>query len=467
MKPALLASPGHKNSLIFWVDEQMHVQHANDTALSMLGMESADVIGKPMATLLVAGSRKRLEQAREGQRLLMELCRADGQRLWVAYSVQPGSRELNTLSTHTATPLESPDLGELLNERIQAERRNIHDELFGSISHNVNNLLTTILSPAQLLLKNTHDPQVREEVSEILQATQRARTLLRDMYRSVRCKPEPLEPLSLASLLSDVTVNPMVRGVQVQLTLPLLPPVLGVSEGLKTILFALLSNAAEAGAKTVNITAHHKNDRVELLVADDGSGIDAALLARLFEPFSTTKSRVGAGLSLATSRSRLMGWGGGLSASSTPAGATFTLNLQTAPASLSIPVRAQNKPQRRVLLVEDEPIVASTLKRVFSLCSVDIASTVNQAFQLFSPGKYDVILISLALSEMPGNKLATYLRDQDSKVSMLMLTGWRISIDDPRMRPFEDRIQKPIGNLVRVRQKLSEAIQRTRERRSQ
>ena len=443
----------------------MNVDHVNDTALSMLGMTNDDVVGKPMSELLVAGSQRRLEQARAGRRQLMKLRCADGQRLWVTYAIQTDSRGRGALSTHTATPLDSPELGELLDERLQDERQVIHDELFSSISHNINNLLTPILSPAQLLLKNTHDPQVREDALDILQATQRARSLLRDMYRSVRYRSEPLEPLSLASLIADVTANPTVSGLKVQLTLQSLPPVLGVSEGLKTILFALLSNAVEAGAKTVHITAHHEDNHVKLSVADDGSGIDTAQLPRLFEPFSTTKPRVGAGLSLATSRSRLLGWGGDLSANSTTAGATFTLDIPTAPVSPSVPEPTQSTSLRRVLLVEDEPIVATTLKRVFSLYHVDIASTVSQAFKLFSPGKYDVILISLALPEMPGNTVATSLPEQDAAVSMLMLTGWRLGVDDPRMRLFEDRIQKPIGNLVRVQQKLVEAVQRTRERR--
>ena len=162
-----------------------------------------------------------------------------------------------------------------------------------------------------------------------------------------------------------------------------------------------------------------------------------------------------------------MGWGGGISAKSTPAGATFTLTFKTAPVHRPVPVRDQHKTMGRVLLVEDEPLIASTLKRVFNRHHVDIASTANRAFQMFSPGEYDVILISLALPEMPGNKLAAYLHDQDTEVSMLMLTGWIISNDDPRMLLFEDRIQKPIGNLIRVRQKLDGAIQRTRERRSE
>ncbi len=462
MEPAPLNSPGHSDPLIFWVDERAIICRSNATALSMLGMTSADVIGRPMSGMLAAGSQERLDRAGEGQRLLMELCRGDGRRLWTAYSVQAASGEPGALSTHTAAPLASA-LGELLDERIQAERRTAHRELLGHVSHNVNNLLTTILSPAQLLLEGIHDPDAREDILDILQATQRARALLREMYRAVRFEPESMESMPLAPLLSDVVARPMVDELQVRLDLPPLPPVLGVSDGLRTILHSLLSNAAEAGAKTVRITARHEGDRVLLSIADDGSGIEAAQLARLFEPFATSKPRVGAGLSLATSRTRLLGWGGGISAASTPgAGAILTLTLQTAP----VPVKPQHPMKGRVLLVEDEPIIARTLKRIFSLHHVDTALNAHSALQMFSPGEYDAVLIDLGLPEMPGSKLAAYLRDQDTEVSMLMLTGWMIGNDDPRMRLFDGRIQKPIDDLARVRRKLAEAIQRTRDRRS-
>ena len=77
------------------------------------------------------------------------------------------------------------------------------------------------------------------------------------------------------------------------------------------------------------------------------------------------------------------------------------------------------------------------------------------------------MLIDLGLPEMPGDELAKVLHRRDPAVSMLMLTGWMINDDDPRMRLFDERIQKPIDDLARVRAKLNEAIQRTRQQRQE
>ena len=116
---------------------------------------------------------------------------------------------------------------------------------------------------------------------------------------------------------------------------------------------------------------------------------------------------------------------------------------------------------------EDERIIARTLRRIFSAHHIDTALNASAALQMFLPGEYDAVLIDLGLPEMPGDELAKVLHNRDPAVSMLMLTGWMLNDDDPRMKLFDDRIQKPIESLTRVRAKLNEAIERTRGRREE
>ena len=459
METASLNHQTVRSPLIFWVDGDLYVCRANATALTVMGLSAEAIVGQPMEALCVAGSRERLKRAQEGQRLLMELRRANGRRLLVAYSVH----RKDGLSVHTATPIGDASLDELIEERIQEERRAAHCELLGHISHNVNNLLTTILSPAQLLLENTQDPDAREDIVDILQATQRARTLLREMYRAVRFEAESMESMRLEPLLADIVGRPLIDALDIQLTLQFLPTALGVSDGLRTILHTLLSNAAEAGATRIHVRASHHDDRILIEVEDNGSGIKPRLLSRIFEPFATDNPRVGAGLSLATTRTRLLGWGGNISVQSTvDTGSTFTISLQTAPP----PVQSSPTIRGRVLLVEDERIIARAIRRILSSHDVDIALTARSALQMFSTGTYDTALINLGLPEMSGDELAKELHARDPAVSLLMLTGWMLGQDDPRMNIFEGRIQKPIDDLPRVRLKLQDAIQRTRDRRS-
>ena len=78
------------------------------------------------------------------------------------------------------------------------------------------------------------------------------------------------------------------------------------ADEVKEVVVNLLENARNAGARVVDVTVGP--GRIE--VADDGSGIPAELLPRIFEPrFSTTTS--GSGLGLAIVRRLVEGWGGG------------------------------------------------------------------------------------------------------------------------------------------------------------
>jgi two-component system, NtrC family, nitrogen regulation sensor histidine kinase NtrY len=79
----------------------------------------------------------------------------------------------------------------------------------------------------------------------------------------------------------------------------------GRTDEVKEVVVNLLENARNAGARVVDVTVGP--GRIE--VADDGSGIPAELLPRIFEPrFSTTTS--GSGLGLAIVRRLVEGWGG-------------------------------------------------------------------------------------------------------------------------------------------------------------
>jgi signal transduction histidine kinase len=103
---------------------------------------------------------------------------------------------------------------------------------------------------------------------------------------------------------------------------------------LRQILLNLLTNAADAvlqanaGGRIV-IAGAVQNGAIELAVRDDGVGIAAEDLARIFEPFYTTKGRgKGTGLGLAICRELAIALGGRLSVESAPGrGSTFTVTL--------------------------------------------------------------------------------------------------------------------------------------------
>ncbi len=113
------------------------------------------------------------------------------------------------------------------------------------------------------------------------------------------------------------------------------PAALGCAQELKQVFLNLLVNAAQAieDTGTVEVTTRRRDDRVEVVVRDDGSGIAPENRDRIFDPFFTTKpAGEGTGLGLAISYQILRAQGAEIQVDSEPGyGTTFTVRLQLAP----------------------------------------------------------------------------------------------------------------------------------------
>jgi signal transduction histidine kinase len=98
---------------------------------------------------------------------------------------------------------------------------------------------------------------------------------------------------------------------------------------LREVLLNVMENARQAGASRVDVAVSPGPERVEVTVRDNGDGIAAADLERIFEPrFSTRTS--GSGLGLAISRNMVEAWGGRMSAERAPErGTVMRISLAT------------------------------------------------------------------------------------------------------------------------------------------
>jgi signal transduction histidine kinase len=148
-----------------------------------------------------------------------------------------------------------------------------------------------------------------------------------------------LQPLSVDAMLQDVIAlvraDAASRHVTVDCAVePGLPPVAGDRVHLSQVLLNLIINAMDAvkeleqARRRVSVRARRTpGPAVEIVVHDSGPGIPHESLARVFEPFYTTKSG-GMGMGLSISRTIVDAHGGRLSAENVPGGgASFTMSL--------------------------------------------------------------------------------------------------------------------------------------------
>jgi PAS domain S-box-containing protein len=236
------------------------------------------------------------------------------------------------------------ELQEQRAELTHLSRVAVLGELTGALAHELNQPLTAILSNAQAAQRFlAHDPASLTEVHEILKdivdEDKRAGDVIRRLRALLKKGETLLQPLDLNELVNDVLELARAdcdsRAVTLQRELaPSLPEVRGDRVQLQQVLLNLIVNACDAMSSCAprdrKLTIATKFDQdltVQVSVSDNGQGIPANQLDRLFDPFYTTKPQ-GLGLGLTICRSIVSAHGGKLWAMNNgDGGARFCVSL--------------------------------------------------------------------------------------------------------------------------------------------
>lgn len=236
------------------------------------------------------------------------------------------------------------------------------------VVHDLNNLLTVLSGHVELLCDEFADGDELEDdrgpverLQLMRHATEGAATLARRLLEIARgVEPEHglIEPAGLAAdAIALVRAGPAAAGEIMLVAEPGLPAISGDRLQLERVLLNLLRNAADAVAAAHPASGHRASghaaagpgappievevasagrDHVAFIVRDHGAGIAAAARSRVFEPHFTTKA-AGSGLGLATARTLVGAHGGRIEVESSPEGATFTVVLPAATATVTAP----------------------------------------------------------------------------------------------------------------------------------
>jgi signal transduction histidine kinase len=235
-------------------------------------------------------------------------------------------------------------LAEARDSWVRSERLAAVGRLASGLAHEVGNPLGAItgyVEVARSRLPAAADPELAGALERIGAAAARIDTTIRELLDFARPSAPALAAVELGPAVEAVLrlarVQRQFRGVEVEVVLAAeLPAVRADEHRLSQVLLNLLLNAADATGPGGRIEvragpAPGRRSRVVLTVTDDGPGIPAELLDRIFEPFFSTKEPGrGAGLGLAVSRTLVESFGGELAAGNRPGGgAVLSLALET------------------------------------------------------------------------------------------------------------------------------------------
>ena len=342
-----------------------------------------------------------------------------------------------------------------LTERLAIEARLRHSEeklqlakrmesvglLAGGVAHDLNNMLAAIVSYPDLLLHNEHlSDQQRLFVRQMQASGLRIAAIVKDLLTLTKGTARVCEVLSLNGLIEDFLDTPEMAQLvhyhpQVVFGTALaadLKPLCGSDPHLRKAIFNLLSNAAEAivGAGRVEVSTRNvrllrplpgydtvvRGEYLQLRVKDDGPGISAADLPRIFEPFFTKKvfGRSGTGLGLAVVWNTIQEHQGYIQVRSSATGTTFAIYLpavlEVSPEpTAAVPVTPVTGHGERILVVDDVEVQRQVFADLLTGLGYRVETVANGEQALERLRTFDPELMIIDMLMEPGlNGLETY-----------------------------------------------------------
>ena len=351
------------------------------------------------------------------------------------------------------------------------------DQFLAMLGHELRNPLSPIVTALTLMGRRQGGDTSRERAIIARQVKHLVRLVddLLDVSRVTRGKIElRREDCDVSALVEDALeiVDTLLERRRHELQLSVTPNLRWHGDGtrIKQVIANLLSNAARytpAGGH-VNLSVAADGGELVIRVQDDGQGLDAELLPRLFEPFvqgprDASRSDGGLGLGLAVVKGLVGLHGGSVRANSEGLGrgSEFVVRLpgvltdaSSAPADEPNPPAqaASSQGKKRVLVVEDNEDAADSLAELLSLdgYEVRVARDGPSALALSSEFEPQVALLDIGLPVMDGYQLVRSLRRdlRDGSCRYFAMTGYGQPGDAAlaAVAGFERVLVKPIDH---------------------
>jgi PAS domain S-box-containing protein len=388
---------------------------------------------------------------------------------------------VTTMREESAELSEIEERGEAL---LAAQRLELLGELASGVAHDLNNLLTPILASVDLLEGAVQGLEPRSDLRAIAGAAVQGRHLLRQLLyfsrrghaREVATKAEDVTREALAILRRT-------RGEGLNLKLSVaseLPHARVDAVQLEQVVLNLVGNAIYATRDhgpcvcvqldAVELDAGRAPGRsagrfVRLSVQDQGPGVPEEQRERIFEPFFSTKpAGEGTGLGLSVSRGIAQRHGGLLQIEPSERGARFVLYLPAVDAEMA-DIREDASPLqplalRRVLAVDDDPVVLRALSRLLRRLDLEVESFTEPADALAylerREGNVDALLTDHQMPSMTGLELAEGVRRLRPDLPILLVSG--LGHSTPHAARFVDAVLPKPFRQHELAQALRDAV---------
>lgn len=362
--------------------------------------------------------------------------------------------------------------------------------LAGGIAHDFNNILFPIVGYTELTMDDVPaDSQARQNLEEVLKATNRAKELVQQILTFSRQGGQERKSLKVQFLIKEAlkllrATIPSTIEIECKVNEEC-GPIMGDPTQIHQVIMNLCTNAyhamqetggkLEVQLKEVDISYEKSVERVgmkvgrhlELTVKDSGHGMEPEVLERIFEPYYTTKEQgKGTGLGLSVIHGIIKNHGGDISVSSQPGkGTTVTVLLPVIDdidAEIE-PVETTTATQgnERILLIDDEKQIIDIEQRILERLGYKVTPKTDseEALEEFAalPDRFDLVITDMTMPKMTGDQLARKLMAIKPDIPVILCTGYNETITEEKALAMgiDKFVMKPIvkdelANIIRT-----------------
>ena len=337
--------------------------------------------------------------------------------------------------------------------------------LAGGIAHDFNNILFPIVGYTELTMDEVSaDSVAYNNLAEILKAANRARDLVQQILTFSRQSGQERKPTKVQYIIKEAL---KLLRASIPASIEIIHdidescrPVMGDATQIHQVVMNLCTNAYQAmqdkGGKlivslkevdigyeeTVEKIGMQPGKHLRLTVVDEGCGMEASVLDRIFEPYYTTKEQgKGTGLGLSVIHGIVKNHRGDITVTSSPGkGSTFQVHLPVIEddvvATEFEPTNGAAKGSERILLIDDEEQIVSMEQQMLENLGYQVTARTDseEALHEFSqqPQNFDLVITDMTMPHMTGDQLAKKLLNIKPNLPVILCTGFNEDITEEK-----------------------------------
>jgi PAS domain S-box-containing protein len=370
---------------------------------------------------------------------------------------------------------------EIEKRAMQSQKLQAIGTLSGGIAHDFNNILTAIIGHAEMsVLDAPSGSDMKHSLEQILNASARARDMVKRLLAFSRGSAMELKPVNLCAVVAD-TIK-LVRAatpstIEIRSSHCAKPCMaMGDPTQIGQVVMNLFANAEhsmrarggvlDVSVKQVDIPATAPASAPNLLpgqysvitVSDTGHGMPRDVMERIFEPFFTTKKvDEGVGLGLSVAHGIITGMGGAITVNSEPdKGTVFKVYIPRMAGEAEMDSETEAPPMRgseTILIVDDEPQLVDMWSRVFNRLGYKTlrATSPMDGLRIFSSSdaQIDLVVTDYAMPGMNGMDMAREIMKIRKGTPVILLTGYSsiVTQEEAKAVGIVEFAMKPVTTL--------------------